>query len=161
MAPVTFVCDLCGAPGRADAPGAAQCQTCGQVALVLGSSGAPAPVPAPEADPFEVARRQALGQGASDGADLALDEEAVERRPARLASLWVAPGRIDGTAPGTQSLEVPRRTRKGRRPLAALATLAAGGALALGAAAVLGAFDADEPAEPAAVAPPDRSAHRL
>jgi len=160
MAPVTFVCDLCGAPGRAEAPGAAQCQTCGQVALVLGSS--PPPSPAPERDPFEVARREALGRGASDGADLVLDDEVIEP-PARLASLWVAPGRGGGPTPEPGTVPAFRRVRRGRRALAAVGALAASGALALGAAVAGGFIDIDgvdeadgQPARSAAA--PQRSA---
>ena len=43
---LTFVCDRCGTVGRAPAPGAAQCSTCGHVAIA-GLDGDPAATPAP------------------------------------------------------------------------------------------------------------------
>jgi hypothetical protein len=163
MAPVTFVCDLCGAPGRAEAPGAAQCKTCGQVALVLAStpSPIPSPAPVPGPDPFEVARHEALGRGASDGVDLVLDDEVIEP-PARLASLWVAPGRHGGQTPEPGTVPAFRRVRRGRRALAAVGALAASGALALGAAVAVGHIDLDGGDEDArSAAAPKRSAAAL
>jgi len=161
MAPVTFVCDLCGAPGRAEAPGAAQCKTCGQVALVLASASSPVPSPArvPGPDPFEVARREALGRRPPDDVDLVLDDEVIEP-PARLASLWVAPGRDGGPTPEPGTVPAFRRVRRGRRALATVGALVAGGALALGAAATFVGLDlaGDESSGPSPAAQPDRPA---
>jgi protein TonB len=145
MAPVTFVCDLCGAPGRAEAPGAAQCKTCGQVALV----GSAAPSTASFGpDPFEAARREAIEHGTSERVDLVLQDEVVDS-PARLASLWVAPGRDGGPTPEPGTVPAFRRVRRRRRALASVGALVASGALALG-AAVVGGFIGIEGADEAA-----------
>jgi protein TonB len=135
MAPVTFVCELCGAPGRAEAPGAAQCMTCGQVALV-GSSAPPAPAP----DPFAAAGTSPSDAAAPDDVDFVLEDE-VTAPPRRLASLWVPPGRGEGPTPEPGSIPAFRRVRAGRRAFATVGVLAAGGALALGAAVGAGFLD--------------------
>jgi TonB family protein len=110
---VTFQCEICGTIGRAPAPGAAQCRTCGQVAIAGDGEAIP---PA----------------GASRGAASVTGEA---RLVPRLATLWVRPGADEGPTP--EPAAIPTRRRPLRRAAAALATIASGAALALGAAVAL------------------------
>jgi protein TonB len=169
MPVVTFACDLCGALGRAQAPGTAQCATCGWVALVQEPvAGAPDLPVTPlaeqvgEPDPFAAAAAPADPSG--ERVDFVLDDEVLETRtprPAALPQLWSPPGRHDATNPGT--IPVPRRPRPRRRLLVPALSLVAGVALAAGGAMVLrGRSPADEDARAsvAEVAPPPPAVRR-
>jgi len=114
---VSFVCDLCGTPGRAPAPGIAQCTTCGRVALVeaaAASSAAPGPHAGASQDPF-----------APDEPTLLLEDEIVEPAP-RLATLWVRPEAED-TPERVPAPVWPRRSLS-----RTMVAIAAGAALAVG-----------------------------
>jgi len=132
---LTFVCDRCGTVGRAPAPGAAQCSTCGNVAIA-GPSGDPA---------------AASPSGA--GVDASRVATPV---PPRLATLWVRPGPEESPTP--DPVPIPPQRSAVRSAATVLALLTSGAALALGAVAALrgGVGAPDRPVtggEPAALAP--------
>jgi len=132
---LTFVCDRCGTVGRAPAPGAAQCSTCGNVAIA-----------GPAGDPAAATPRSA-------GVDASRMATPV---PPRLATLWVRPGPEESPTP--EPLPIPPRRSAVRSAATVLALLTSGAALALGAVAALrgGAGAPDRPAtggEPASLAP--------
>ncbi len=134
---VKFVCDLCGSPGLAPAPGVAQCATCGRVALVEAppaSPGASDPhAPGASSDPFS-----------TDDPTLLLEDEIVEPAP-RLATLWVRPGAEEAPTPEL----VPTPWRRHLPIVRTFLAVAAGTALAVGGAIAfrvgwIGGDDSDE-----------------
>ena len=154
---ISFWCDLCGTPGRAQAPGVAQCTKCGRVALVEGpvaAAAAPDPHGAASRDPF-----------APEEPTLLLEDEIVEPAP-RLATLWVRPGGEDTPE------HVPMPVRARRPLLRKMIAIAAGTAVAaVGAMAIRAAWTGDdrddgsvavssalEPVAPAPPSPPPVSA---
>jgi protein TonB len=170
VAPVHFVCDLCGTPGRAPAPGPAQCETCGWVALAeapASDPSAPEQAAAPH-DPFALNRRilPLDPQESTPGPEGHARSDAAEREPPRLALLWTPPGRSGGETPLPTDFRAVRPEQRGRRTrgaLAPLAALTATAALAIGGAAFFmaprqpledgrAATSADAPAPPPAPA---------
>jgi hypothetical protein len=162
MSAVTFVCDLCGAPGRAERPGSAQCENCGWVAIVYAPStdGIELAPPGEAAAPPEAGRAPdpfAVGSGTPAPRPA---REATPPVATPLARLWTPPGRTGGETPepsSIQAIRAPRdRARRARRALVPAGVLAAGAALAVGAAAIairsgwVGSDDASTREAPAA-----------